>query len=356
LEIPLKKVPLEARRLAARHLESVRHAGLVDNAAALRLGDAVPVYRPDLDEVAYWEIRIAGRAGGGRALRTRGYPANAPCGTSGGADGGREGAVGFVVVSNGRHDFPVAHWSLDRLPPSLQISEGADGTCAGKDKAAAVPKRLYRLDTLSYVGEDENGELCGQSGQIPALISGLPHNLARYAGRIASSVSGPVKPERSDEAAEKARFAVERSKDKPPELKRSDEGGWKALKANYAEAFGPFLDQLQARAERTWEIEDRIREFGEGIFAGETCRVALLGEACVELQGEGAAFVHATIEDEPPCLVLAADRVSLRHEMDLDVSITYADGEEERLRYFVVSRDVPSNTKAEQGSCCEEEG
>lgn len=356
MQIPLQKVPLEARRLAAQHLESVRHSGLVDNSGSLRLGtEALPVYRPDLEDVAYWEIPVSGRGERGPALRSRHYPADSPCG-GGEGEGTRPGAIGFVVVSNGRHDFPIAHWSLDREPPSIQVGRDPAGACGEKERSEGVARRLYRLDSLSYVAEDEAGEICGQSGQIPALITGLPHNLARYAGRIASSLWTSRKGERSDEDAEKAAYALERSKDKPPELKRSDEGGWKVLKERYAESFGPLLDQLRERAARTWEIEDRIREFGEGIIAGETHRVALLGEACVEISGEGSKFVRATIEDDPPCLVLAADRTSLPHEMDLDVAVTYADGEREELRFFVVSRDVPSNTKADRASSCEEEG
>jgi hypothetical protein len=34
--------------------------------------------------------------------------------------------------------------------------------------------------------------------------------------------------------------------------------------------------------------------------------------------------------------------------VDFDVVVSYQDGECERLRFFVVSRDAPSNTKAEQ--------
>jgi hypothetical protein len=59
--------------------------------------------------------------------------------------------------------------------------------------------------------------------------------------------------------------------------------------------------------------------------------------------------VRATVEElGAPALVLTATPVSLPHEVDFDVVVTYQDGERERLHFFVVSRDAPSNTKAEQ--------
>ena len=191
--------------------------------------------------------------------------------------------------------------------------------------------------------------LSDRAVRIPAPIRGLPHDLARYAGQIVSSVARVLRPEPSDETAEKAEHEFEGPKQAPPELSRDDEGGWKRLKESYAERFGPLLDQLRKRATTTWEIDDAIREFGEGIITGETHRVALLGEASVELVGDGARYVRATFEElGPPALVLTATPVSLPHEVDFDVIVTYQDGERERLHFFVVSRDVPSNTKAER--------
>ena len=351
MRVPMKEVPLQVRRTAAQHLESLRGTEIMYGAEAARLGDhAVPIYRPDIEGVAYWEFSVV-HGGRRHILTSRGYASDVKCAGSGSDDSGgsmsngsgRE-PIGFIIASNGRHDFPVVHWSLDRLPPSLQAApSGVEETSKGG------PKRLYRLDALCYVAEGDNDEILGQSGQIPAPIRGLPHDLARYAGQIVSSIARVRRPERSDETAEKAEHEFEGSKRAPPELSRDDEGGWKRLKESYADRFGPLLDQLRKRATTTWEIDDAIREFGEGIVTGETHRVALLGEARVELVGDGAKYVRATIEERgAPALVLAAAPVALPHEVDFDVVVNYQDGECERLRFFVVSRDAPSNTKAEQ--------
>jgi len=348
MRVSIKEVPFDVRRLAAQHLESMRGTEIMRGIEAACLGEqVVPIYRPDIEDVAYWEFSVIGAGESRRVLKSVGYDGKCP--SDSGETGIRGGPpVGFIIASNGRHDFPITHWSLDRLPPSLQIAKDAR-PCDNENIKEGEPERLYRLDALSYVAESKDGEIVGQSGQIPTPIQGLPHNLEHYAGQIISSVSRVLRPERTDESGDGAKHDVERSEFTPPKLNRSDEGGWKALKERYADSFGPLLDQLRRRASKTWEIEDAIRQYGEGIIAGMTHRVALLGEACVELTGDGTKYVRATIEENgPPALVLTVASVSVPHEMDFEAIVTYQDGKSERLRFFVVSRDVPSNTKAEQ--------
>jgi len=350
MRVSTKDVPLNVRRIAAQHLESLRGTELIMGAEKARLADeVVPIYRPDIDGVAYWEFSVVDAAGRRPALRSTGFDSECPPTAR---EGGRHNVnvepIGFIVASSGRHDFPVSHWSLNRLPPSLQIvKDDSLRRCSGKQVEAGDVKRLYRLDTLSYVAEDAAGSIVGQSGQIPALIRGLPHDLSRFAGDIASSIARVPQSEGTDETAEKADHQLERSSQEPA-LTRNDEGGWETLKANYADSFGPLLDQLRVRASKNWEIEELVQKFGEGIIAGTTHRAALLDEACVELVGEGTKYVRASIEENgPPALVLTAETVSLPHEVDFRAIITYASGEREELPFFVVSRNVPSNIAAE---------
>jgi len=363
MRVPITDVPLEARRVAAQHLESLRGTELLNGAEDAHLdAHAVPIYRPDIDGIAYYELTVVGSGGQGRLLLTRGYssvpeaePRKARKTSSTEQTGSGESAggrvIGFIVASNGRHDFPVAHWSLNRLPPSRQVTTDPRTGCDPDERREVNAARLYRLDALAYAAESEDGELVGQSGQLPGLLSGLPHALEGFAGQIASASARPLRADRDDSSAQDARHEVERSKHEPPTLKRSDEGGWKAFKERYADAFGPLLDHLRTRAARTWELEDLIRKSGEGILAGTSHRAALLGEAAIELRGEGAKYVEPTIEENPsgpPSLVLRVRPVSLRQEVDFDVVVRYRNGEHEKLRFFVVSREVPSNVRAEQ--------
>lgn len=366
MHLSLTDLPIETRRLAAQHLESLRGTELAAGADDAHLGPtAVPIYRPDIDDIAYYELTVVGVAVQPSRLLTHGFVATArPTATTrrrtrstldqpAKADAGTP--IGFIVASNGRHDFPIAHWSLDRLPPSFQVGIRRDDdrdvepSDAGRTRASFA--RLYRLDALAYVAESEKGDLVGQSGQLPGVLAGLPHNLARHAGQIAHVLAMPATSRTDDASAAESKHRLERSRFEVPKLERSDEGGWPALKERYADAFGPLLDQLKERAARAWELEDAIREFGEGIHAGTTHRVALLDEADISLDGEGTKFVEASVDQRragPPVLILRAAPGSLQQEATLEVHLRYASGEEEHLRFFVVSRDVPSNTKAQR--------
>ena len=362
MHLPLTDVPIEIRRLAAQHLESLHGTEIAAGAEDAHLGPtAVPVYRPDLEEVAYYELTVVGASRRPSRLLTHGFAEQArPAATRRRAKSADEvveagSVIGFIVVTNGRHDFPVAHWSLDRLPPSRQLGlRIGDDDCEPSDNGGGSETdfaRLYRLDALAYAAESEGGELVGQSGQLPGILVGLPHSLSRHAGQIAHAIAAPATSKPDDSAAEGSKHRVERSRFEAPKLEWAEEGGWPALKERYADAFGPLLDQLKERAARVWEVEDAIRELGEGIHAGTTHRVALLDEAEISLDGEGTKYVEASVDQRragPPVLVLQAAAGPLQQEATLEVHLRYRNGDEEHLLFFVVSRDVPSNTKAQR--------
>lgn len=365
--IPLQKVPFEVRRRAAQHLESLRSAELAD-AAGLHFGDsAVPIYRPDLDQVAYYEFSLVRDSGHGVNLATCGYASASTKKSRKDATANDEGApasasvTGFIIASADRHDFPVAHWSLDRQPPSIQVLQDASSDCRCDDKAASEtkgdPARVYKLDALAYVAENRAGEVVGSSGQQPALIAGLPHSLKKYAGRISSSSASPTGRSDDDIKVQPGEHTYERSDaDTPPIKLQADEIGWDEYKKRYADAFGPLLEALRHRAARTWEIEDAITEFGEGILTGTRHRVALLGEASIRLHGEAAPLVRASLEDNPagpPVLVIDALPGAVHRETDLAVSVKYASGEQETLKFFLVSRDTPTNGRDDKSGHCE---
>lgn len=361
MQIPLSEVPIEARRLAAQHLASVHGTEMASGADAAFLGDhVVPVFRPDIDGVAYYEFAVVGPKASGRILLSRAYAKDpGRCFPSGGegskGDAGTSSPIGFVIVTNGRHDFPISHWSLNRLPPSRQVAtDPRNGECDKAPRSGTAAK-LYRLDSLAYAAEDDTGQLVGQTGQLPAAITGLPHSLDKSAGQIAASISRMDRVPPNDDGAQDARHTLERSGGAPPELKRDDDGGWPALKKRYADAFGPLLDHLRARAAKTWELHDLMQKMGEGIEAGATHRVALLGDAAIELSGDGAKYVQPELDESgegPPALVLRTKRARLQTELDLDVHVSYRNGESERLKFFIYSREVPSNEKARKSGDC----
>ena len=112
MRIPIEKVPIDVRRRAARHLESIRGTPLGEGADEARLGDeACEIYRPDVKGVAYWEIEVVG------LKQTAGENGNQRANTG----------TGFIVASADRHDMPIPHWSFDLNAPSRALEEQAAG-------------------------------------------------------------------------------------------------------------------------------------------------------------------------------------------------------------------------------------
>lgn len=351
MRIPLSNVPIAARRIAAQHLASIHGTAMAPVKDAALADFAVPIFRPDIDGVAYYEIPVVSTGGGRRILLSKDYllASRDSIVASGHQSEAAGDPVGFIMVTNGRHDFPISHWSLDRLPPSQQVLQPAALCDCEAPRERAEPAKLYRLDALAYAAEDKNGELVGRTGQMPGLLTGLPHSLSKFAGVINSSIARATDRSRTDESAGDASHEMERSGPPAPELKADDRGGWAAFKARYADAFGPLLDHLRERAGKTWELHDLIEKLGEGVEAGSTIRVALLGPASIELAGPGRKFVRAGIDESGEgqiALVLATERVQLKAEIDLEVRISYANGERESRKFFLYTREVPSNEKS----------
>jgi len=354
MRVPLAEVPIEFRRKAVNHLESIRGTPMAPpgTEAAEIVSDACPIYRPDIDDVAYWEfeVAVAGEAGSGVLATSAalGHPEmlnsirEAARYNSESEAGAEE--RGFIIVSTGEHDFPVPHWSLQRPPVSRQLEMDA-GT------AGAAIARVYKLDALAYIGENDAGEEVARSGQTPALLEGLGHDLGRRAGEISSLTAKPSRGA-DDEKPRGIKHTVTGSGPKPPEVRASDPQQWPELKKRYADSFGPLLDVLRRKAEEPWEVDKLAAEFGEGVVAGEPLTIGLLQhEAAVEVTGEGAGLVDVELDEKrghKPRVRVRARRSQHGRETDFEVRIKYGNGEEESLRYFIVSRDTPSNVRAER--------
>ena len=203
MSIELAKVPLPIWRKAAQHLESIRGTPMAPNARNAHLSDEVwPVYRPDLEEVAYYEFGVELGSGPRRLVTspaglsellaaerktvTSARSRRAEVSLKERAGASRSADRGFIVVSTGPHDFPIPHWSLDRPPVSAQLEASAE-------KGGAI-ERIYRLDALAYVAELKDGSLVGRVGQLPGLVAGLPHDLhGRLAGHRRSRRRRPAR-------------------------------------------------------------------------------------------------------------------------------------------------------------------
>ena len=328
---------------------------MAPNAANARLADDVwPVYRPDMDEVAYYQFAVDLGSGPRRLVtstaglsawladeRRAATPRARRAGTDVAERPSPKPAVdrGFIVVAAGPHDFPIPHWSLDRLPVSDQLEAAAE-------KGGSI-ERIYRLDALSYVAESKDGALVGRVGQLPGLVAGLPHDLRRSAGAVSTLESMPTSEGKTDDQAEGVEHQVKRSDDRIPDLKPLEVDDWASFRERYADTFGPYLDDLRRQAAHAWEVEALIEEFGEGIHDGDTQRVALLDrDTVVELSVTGLVTSRPSIDEDagrPALIVSVPTGADIAGEEDLFVDLRYPDGTAERLRFFLVASTSPSN-------------
>ena len=349
MRVPQSEVSIELRRLAAEHLESIRGIEMGEGADLAQIvGEVCPLFRPDLEEVAYWEFEVDLDPSDGKSVITSSalsaqtfseqsesmFPAVGER-----PKNGLEG-TGFIIVATGEHDVPVPHWSLQKAPPSRELE--AKGRETGKRIA-----RIYRLDALAYLAEDESGQEVARSGQIPVPVEGLGHDLGRRAGEISSMTAKPQR-EVDDKEVDKVKHTVERSGPKSPDVRLMDPGEWPELKRGYADSFGPFLDVVRKRAQEPWRIQKLIRKFGEGVLEDEPLTVALLDpHAAVSVSGEGASMIDIAEAPSRRAVRLRARKGRRKKEADFNVHIRYGTGEEETLSFFVVSKDTPSNRRGE---------
>ncbi len=356
MAIDSSKVPTEFRRRAAQHLESLKGTPMAPFGDGAVIGNEVwPIYRPDLDEPAYYEfsvelasshVRLATSAASlatllqqreGSRVRVKKPAARAEPIRERPSVSGR----GFIVVAAGPHDFPIPHWSLDRPPISAQLAADAEG---------GAIERIVKIDSLAYVGESKDGSLVARVGQLPALLAGLPHDLSRADRGVSTLVAEPAVSIASDDAAEGIEHSAKRDGPRPAKLEAVGVDDWAGFRERYPDSFGPFLDDLRRQAASAWDVEALIEEFGEGIRVGQPHRVALLqADAVVEIGGPAASLVRASIDEQGGAAALiieAPEGTVIEQEADLDVVVRYPDGLTERLRFFVISDGTPSNRRS----------
>lgn len=328
MRIPFEEVPLDVRRRAARAVAAMvgdRLSPTRLRKAEPRFGEAVPVYRPDLDDVAYWEIEVAG-------LRTA-LPQ--PEGEAGKAE------QGFVVVATGPHDVPVPHFSLDLAPPSRQL-----------DQLGTVD-RVVKLDSLCYAGVDERGDLVGHIGTMPPKLTGMPAELPkRLPAGYATTV--PVAASEGEDGEKTEAQRVRSSREERP-VALEEWRSWNELTQSYADTYRVHLAALAERAAPRWETEKLTEAYGEGIHSGATHTVWLLEEGEFALEGPAADLVSAELNPQPlpPKLVLEPRAGIDVKDTSFDVVLRYGSGEE-RLPFFIVPEGAPSTEARRLGPLGEE--
>lgn len=341
LRISISKVPKDIWRIAAEHLEAVRDEVNETGANQAYLGDEVcPIYRPDMTDVAYYEFEVLG-TGRTRRVITTTDDMRLPDISAGTSRAGLQRAArGFIIASTGKHDFPIAHFSLEHPPISVQLE--ADAERSNKKIA-----KIFKLDALSYVAEDSRGNLISQIGNLPIIPKSFPDNIDRYRDSISRTVlsAGAV----SDERVSRRRRGLKKTGLRPQHLELIPDVTWHSLKSEYKRRLEVQLADLEQNARNAWEIQSLVKKYGEGVLAGEPQNIALLRPAAsAEIVGDGADIVKMKLIDRgdgPPSLELRIDDFPFDRETNFKIHIHYDDGTKEELDFFAVSQRIPSRRR-----------
>lgn len=319
MRVPLNKVPIADRRRAARALESMLSApaeGRKDLAGAHLAGEAMPMHRPDLKDIAYWEFEVGG-------IETV-LPID--------QGGAKEFDRGFLIVATGSHDVPLPHFSLDLAPPSRRL-----------EQFTGTPHRILKMDSLCYAVEDARGALLGHIGMMPPRLEGMPDELPKRPPEgwaTTLDAGGEVDRTGDDKLVEKMR--LRRSREQRP-VKMAPWKSWDDAKDGYAKSYALHLAVLAERAEHPWRIEELTDKFGQGIHSGETFSVPMLERGDHALVGPGAEFVRSEINTQalPPRLILTPRAGIDATDLTFEVHFSYSIGKE-TLTFFIVPEGAPT--------------
>ncbi len=298
-EVDLLDVPLEFHRRAAQLIEEVRGGPMAPGWEEALLSNRVrALYRPDVDGVAYYEFKVVNPNGGDK---------------------------GFIVLSSGDHDYPIAHWNYEGETPTENVER-----VAAEDGKKAV--KFYKLDTLTYAGEDADGNLVAMPGTQMAKVSGLDTSMIDKVGESAGSSEWVPDKETADDSSD-SEFEgtkVETGPTSSP-LQISEWGSWQELKEGYAASYGVLAEALSREAAEDWEVDELAESLGEGLFKGETYEFTLLMEGTPEIGYSGAGASDKYVDTEvianagmPTVLRIVVKDAIPSAELPLNVSVDYS--------------------------------
>lgn len=308
-----KKVPLDVHRRAAQLMEDVRgtaSAPTWDDATFARTCVRV-LNRPDIKGPAFYEFRV----------RVDGKPA------------------GFIVASTGNLDLPFPHWDFNgESPTEMLIKQGA-----------SADDTFFKLDTSSYVAENEDGELSAMFGGVPLRITGqqkvddeaVNDTTVEWIPDITGKDDDEARHEKAErvvDGTEKGSFGLE------------DWDSWKDLKAEYSVVYSKLISSLKKEAADDWEVEREAIKDGEGLVKHETFELALLFVgAKFKLSGKGEKMVSVKKVRSAPRREILAVTVHTVHkgeELPLEVNIVYPNKIREVVRFTVIDEeDVDTKLK-----------
>ncbi|MFC6759350.1 hypothetical protein ACFQFQ_07360 [Sulfitobacter porphyrae] len=161
MQIHIEEVPTEIRRRAAQLLETVRGTDMDPTGGKASLTrEVTALFRPDIDDVAYYEFAVDLGRGDDRRTAFTGRGDE-------GAKRAMPAATGFIIAASKGHDHPIAHWSLNREPPSRQIAAAAEAKGSKVD-------RIFKVDRCPISARPPGARLPVRPGNCPCPSKGCP--------------------------------------------------------------------------------------------------------------------------------------------------------------------------------------
>ena len=308
----LDEVPEELYRRAAQHLEDTRDSRIAPDWAEAELGtDVRPLYRPDVEGIAYYEFPVWA-SGGERA--------------------------GFILLSADDHDYGLSHWSPMGSPPTRRLEEiaEADGKTACK---------FFKVDSLAYAAENDAGEIVATLGDLPPKVTGFDPAWLEGSGYDYAVTWAPDEPVADDDDALGTTGSYAVTGQPPPAgLQLEAWDSWDELKSDYADTYGPHLDLLDQEADEDWDTERTINEYGRVLYEGDSYDMALLyAHGTAHFSGEGADYIqYQVVSREGLFPLLNITVVATPPELQpLGVRVEYDNGVEEIVNFLIgVRRQV----------------
>ena len=200
MRISFQEVPLDVRRSAAQRLESIRGTDVGRSADAAQFSrDVCPIYRPDLDEIAYYEFELI--TGSARVqLVTPGAISSRVFERKGKERAAAEPVRpvrgtghGFIVASAGPHDFPLPHWSLESPPPAAS-SSGLQRATGRRSRASSSSMRSLTSRRTRMASAWRPSATCRNSSRdfLTISVSGDPEfRLSSHARQVMCRTTHP---------------------------------------------------------------------------------------------------------------------------------------------------------------------
>lgn len=279
---------------------------------------AVPYFRPDVPGAAYWEIPVK--------IVTPTLAANT-YGPVGAADVITDG--GFVLLSTGEHDFPIAEWNDEAEPPSRLMQVKGQGQVV----------TLYKLAMTHHAGEAGDGTLAASDDQNPMIkIGGLNNiDLNTLNGSLQYVPSSDPNAINAGQVFSSGSFA-----NPPVGLTFEPWPSWPDLKAGYTDVYTRLLQVKRQHAAPAWRYQNSLITFGIALLPGESYLIPILGSATTSLSGPGVPLVQTSTA--PGGLQVTALSAIAGQTTPMTVSITYGDGRAESVRIAIIERVIRSQT------------